>query len=105
MTPQEKLNQKLENAPEYLVIEVLDFLRFLKAKQIQVDQPLAKVRTALSSPYSAKLVTPVSLEEGTACSEPDLSQVSNFPSSETASYRYDDPFAPVVSPESWDALQ
>jgi hypothetical protein len=37
MTPKQKLLQEIENTPAPLVAQVLDFLRFLKAKQIPTD--------------------------------------------------------------------
>lgn len=49
MTSKEQLIQELENLPEPLIAEVLDFLRFLKAKRRKDEEDLADAHAALAS--------------------------------------------------------
>jgi hypothetical protein len=49
MTPKDLLIQELSNVPDPLIIEVLDFLHFLKAKQEQDHEDISDARTALST--------------------------------------------------------
>ena len=49
MNSKEQLIQELDNVPEPLIQEVLDFLYFLKAKQDRDIQDLQDARTALST--------------------------------------------------------
>ena len=49
MTLKEQLIQELENVPDPLIVEVLDFLTFLKAKQEQDEQDLRDARAALAT--------------------------------------------------------
>ncbi|MGD1856146.1 MAG: hypothetical protein ACFB2W_18040 [Leptolyngbyaceae cyanobacterium] len=43
MTPKEMILQELETAPELILAEVLDFLRFLKAKRAQSGKQITVV--------------------------------------------------------------
>jgi hypothetical protein len=47
MTPKELLIQQLENTSEPLIVEVLDFLQFLKTKQEEDNEDLTDARAAL----------------------------------------------------------
>ncbi|MDJ0899634.1 MAG: hypothetical protein QNJ55_12565 [Xenococcus sp. MO_188.B8] len=49
MTPKELLIQELDDTPEPVIVEVLDFLHFLKAKQEQDNEDLRDARAALAS--------------------------------------------------------
>lgn len=49
MTFKELLIQELDNIPDPLIGEVLDFLHFLKAKQEQDNEDLRDARIALST--------------------------------------------------------
>ena len=49
MNSKEELIQELDNIPEPLIQEVLDFLYFLKAKQDRDIQDLRDTRAALAS--------------------------------------------------------
>jgi Protein of unknown function (DUF2281) len=61
MTPKEQLIQALDDIPEPVILEVLDFLQFLKAKQFnEDDQDLQDARVAL---LSAKTEGTVSWED------------------------------------------
>jgi hypothetical protein len=80
MTPKDLLIRELDTVSDPLITEVLDFLCFLKAKYPQ-GQPVLPTATA-SAP-----------EQDEALS---LNQKP---------YRYDDPFAPAIPLEDWDALQ
>ncbi len=61
MTPKEQLIQALDDIPEPVILEVLDFLQFLKTKQFnEDDQDLQDARVAL---LSAKTEGTVSWED------------------------------------------
>ena len=47
MTLKEILIQELDNVPEPLMVEVLDFLQFLKAKQAEEQEDLHDAHAAL----------------------------------------------------------
>jgi Protein of unknown function (DUF2281) len=49
MTLKEQLIQELDNVPDPLIVEVLDFLNFLKAKQEQDHGDLQDARAALAT--------------------------------------------------------
>ncbi len=49
MSHKELLITELENVDDPLIAEVLDFLRFLKAKQTEDDEDLVDARNALST--------------------------------------------------------
>ncbi len=50
MTPKDRLIQELDNVSEPLIVEVLDFLRFLQAKQKQDEEDLIRdARAALAT--------------------------------------------------------
>lgn len=49
MTLKELLIQELDNLPDPLIVEVLDFLHFLKAKQEQDHEDLQDARAALAT--------------------------------------------------------
>lgn len=49
MNLKERLIQELNNVPEPIVLEVLDFLYFLKAQQQQDDEDLKDDRAALAT--------------------------------------------------------
>lgn len=49
MTPKDRLIQELDNISEPLIVEVLDFLHFLQAKQNQDEQDILDARAALST--------------------------------------------------------
>jgi hypothetical protein len=49
MSHKEQLIVELENVDDPLIAEVLDFLRFLKHKQIEDDQDIADARQALAT--------------------------------------------------------
>lgn len=49
MTPKDKLIQELDNVSEPLIIEVLDFLYFLQAKQKQDESDIRDARAALAT--------------------------------------------------------
>jgi hypothetical protein len=49
MTLKELLIQELDNVPDPLIVEVLDFLHFLQAKQEQDKEDLLDARAALGS--------------------------------------------------------
>ena len=87
MTLKELLLQELDNVPDPLIVEVLDFLRFLKTKQIQDSQALVEARASLDLTQSQS------------------SPLSGYPLQGKEPYRYDDPFAPAVPLEEWDVLQ
>ncbi len=88
MTLKELLIQELDNVSEALIVEVLDFLRLLKAKQSQDSKTLAEARAGLTSVPQLESSPP-----------------PNYPLQGQQPYRYDDPFAPAVPLEDWDVLQ
>jgi len=49
MSHKEQLITELENVDDPLIAEVLDFLRFLKAKQTEDDEDIADAHNALST--------------------------------------------------------
>ncbi len=49
MTLKDQLIQELDNISDPLIIEVLDFLHFLKAKQEQDNEDLQDARNALAT--------------------------------------------------------
>ncbi|HSM81929.1 MAG TPA: hypothetical protein VLS96_09590 [Nodosilinea sp.] len=49
MTLKEMLMQELSDASDPLIVEVLDFLRFLKSKQIEDNADLIEAREALAT--------------------------------------------------------
>ncbi|MFB8791704.1 MAG: hypothetical protein U7123_23390 [Potamolinea sp.] len=88
MTLKELLIQELENVPDPLIVEVLDFLRFLKIKQTHDSQAVTEARVGLTS-----------------VSQLEPSLPPNYPLQGQQPYRYDDPFASAVPLEDWDVLQ
>jgi hypothetical protein len=89
VTLKELLIQELDNVSDPLIVEVLDFLRFLKTKQTQDSQAIIGARASLTS-----------------VSQPDeSSSLSGYPLQGKEPYRYDDPFAPAAPLEDWEALQ
>ena len=89
MTLKDLLIQELDNVSDPLIVEVLDFLRFLKTKQTQNSQAFTEGYTSLVS----------------ASNETESSPLSSHPLQGKEPYRYDDPFAPAVPSEDWDVLQ
>lgn len=81
MTLKDLLIQELDNVSEPLIVEVLDFLRFLKTKQTQDSPALTAARASL------------------------VTEMPSYPLQGKEPYRYDDPFAPAVPLEDWDVLQ
>ncbi|MEM9905896.1 MAG: hypothetical protein AAF921_12820 [Cyanobacteria bacterium P01_D01_bin.44] len=57
MTARELLLQELEDAAEPLVVEVLDFLRYLKFRQMEDEADIADARAALASAKTEGTVT------------------------------------------------
>jgi hypothetical protein len=57
MTLKERLIQELDNVPDPLIVEVLDFLHFLQAKQEQDSEDLQDARAALGSIETEGTVT------------------------------------------------
>lgn len=57
MTTKELLLQELEDAAEPLVIKVLDFLRYLKFRQMEDGADIADARAALASAETEGTVT------------------------------------------------
>jgi hypothetical protein len=49
MSHKEQLITELENVDDPLIVEVLDFLRFLKAKQTEDHEDIADARNAIST--------------------------------------------------------
>jgi hypothetical protein len=49
MTPKDRLIQELDNVSEPLIVEVLDFLYFLQAKQKQDESDIRDARAALTT--------------------------------------------------------
>jgi hypothetical protein len=88
MTLKDLLLQELDNVSDPLIVEVLDFLRFLKTKQTHDSQALLSARANLTS-----------------ASPLDSPPPPGYPLQSKEPYRYDDPFAPAVPLEEWDALQ
>jgi|APDOM4702015191_1054821.scaffolds.fasta_scaffold373087_2 hypothetical protein len=88
MTLKDLLIQELDNVSEPLIVEVLDFLRFLKTKQPQDSPNNIATRSTLGK-----------------VSQPELPSSSLYPLQGQEPYRYDDPFAPAVPLEDWDVLQ
>ena len=86
MTLKELLIQELDNIPDPLIVEVLDFLLFLKNKQSQDGQALAEARSSLIS--TAQTEAP-----------------ANHPLQGKQPYHYEEPFAPAAPLEDWEALQ
>lgn len=81
MTLKDLLIQELDNVSDPLIVEVLDFLRFLKTKHTQDSPILTAARTSLAA------------------------ETPSYPLQGKEPYRYDDPFAPTVPIEDWDVLQ
>ena len=81
MTLKDLLIQELDNVSDPLIVEVLDFLRFLKTKHTKDSPALAAARTNL------------------------VAERSSYPLQGTEPYRYEDPFASAVPLEDWDVLQ
>jgi len=79
MSLKELLIQELDNVSDPLIVEVLDFLRFLKTKQTQDSQALVEALASL-----------------TPASQPESSSLSDYPLQGKEPYRYDDPFAPAT---------
>jgi hypothetical protein len=88
MTHKEQLIQELDNIPDPLIVEVLDFLLFLKTKQTQGSQTVADAPT-----------------NPTPSSQSEPSPSPNYPLQGKQPYRYDDPFASAVPLEEWEVLQ
>ncbi|MBI4781844.1 MAG: hypothetical protein HY785_11055 [Oscillatoriophycideae cyanobacterium NC_groundwater_1537_Pr4_S-0.65um_50_18] len=86
MTLKDLLIQELDNVSDPLIVEVLDFLRFLKAKQAQDSAVLQVDRASLSS-----------------ASQPE--QPPSYSLQGKQPYCYDDPFAPAIPTEDWEVLQ
>lgn len=80
MTPKEILIQELDDTPDSLILEALQFLQFLKSKQAQ-HKPTAVA--VLNAPTS----------ENPANGHPVL---SDYPLQGKEPYRYEDPFAPAI---------
>lgn len=57
MTPKDQLIQELNNVSDPLIVEVLDFLHFLKAKQEQDNEDIVDARAALSTVDTEGTVT------------------------------------------------
>ncbi|MEM6591545.1 MAG: hypothetical protein AAGF66_20005 [Cyanobacteria bacterium P01_H01_bin.119] len=57
MTPKELLIQEIDDAPELLIIEVLDFLQFLKTRQMEDTADLNEAKIALASVASEGTVS------------------------------------------------
>ena len=57
MTPKELLIQEIDDAPELLIIEVLDFLQFLKIRQMEDTTDLNEAKIALASVASEGTVS------------------------------------------------
>lgn len=87
MTIKDLLIEELSNVSDPLMVEVLDFLRFLKAKQVQDSPALVEARTSLAPNTHKPLVR------------------SGYSLQGQEPYQYDDPFAPAVPLEEWDVLQ
>ena len=85
MTLKDLLIQELDNVADPLIIEVLDFLRFLKTKQTQDCLNLIENRTRLASTGSSTLL--------------------DYPLQGQEPYCYEDPFAPAAPIEEWEVLQ
>lgn len=81
MSLKDLLIQELDNVSDPLIVEVLDFLRFLKTKHTQDGPALTAARTNLAT------------------------ETSSYPLQGTEPYCYEDPFAPAVPLEDWDVLQ
>jgi hypothetical protein len=90
MTLKDLLIQELDNVADPLIVEVIDFLRFLKTKETHDSQFLLEARASLTS---------------ISQSQPEPSSLSGYPLQGKEPYRYDDPFAPAVPLEDWDVLQ
>jgi hypothetical protein len=88
MTLKELLIQELDNVSDPLIVEVLDFLRFLKTKRIQDSPALVEARASLSQ-----------------LSQPEPTLLRSYPLQGKQPYRYDDPFDPAVPLEDWEVLQ
>ncbi len=80
MTLKDLLLQELDNVSDPLIVEVLDFLRFLKTKQTHDSQALLSARANLTSA--------------------DSFPPPGYPLQSKEPYRYDDPFAPAVHLEN-----
>ncbi len=57
MTLREQLIQELDDVSDPLLVEVLDYLKFLKAKHEQDDEDLRDAREALASAEEEGTVT------------------------------------------------
>ncbi len=57
MTLKDVLIQELDDASDSLIVEVLDFLRFLKAKQAEDTADLLEARAALATVASEGTVS------------------------------------------------
>lgn len=88
MTIKDLLIQELNNVSDPLMVEVLDFLRFLKTKQTQDSPALVEARASITSD-----------------AQPEPFRRSSYPLQGQEPYQYDDPFAPAVPLEDWDVLQ
>lgn len=88
MTPKDILLQELDNTSDPLIIEVLNFLQFLKSKR---EQPEQTAVAALNVP--------------TLDSPNEHPALSDYPLQGKEPYRYEDPFAPAIPSEEWDVLQ
>ncbi|MEL7351904.1 MAG: hypothetical protein AAF171_11095 [Cyanobacteria bacterium P01_A01_bin.116] len=88
MTPKDILIQELDNISDPLIVEVLDFLQFLKNKRAQSEQ------AALVTPAAPKSVT-----------SDEVSVSSSYPLRGKQPYSYEGPFAPAVPLEDWNVLQ
>jgi|GEM_PF-835083 len=49
LTLKDLLIQELDNVPDYLIVELIDFIQFLKAKQEQDREDLLDAKTALAT--------------------------------------------------------
>lgn len=81
MTLKDLLIQELDNVSDPLIVEVLDFLRFLKTKQAQDSPTLTAARARLAA------------------------ETPSYPLQGKEPYHYDDPFASAVPLEDWNVLQ
>ncbi len=92
MTIKDLLIQELDNVPDPLMVEVLDFLRFLKTKQTKDSPVFVAARASLTQPSGQP-------------SSQDSSSSQSYPLQSKEPYHYNDPFAPAIPLEDWEVLQ
>ncbi|MGF1575685.1 MAG: hypothetical protein ACFCU9_07040 [Cyanophyceae cyanobacterium] len=88
MTLKDLLLQELDNVSDPLILEVLDFLRFLKTTHTHDSQAFPSARANLTS-----------------ASQLDSPPPPGYPLRGKEPYRYEDPFVPAAPLEEWDVLQ